>query len=101
MKRKSVYLAIFNVLCIISLFLVNLDISEREAYAMSLGYVFSNSYLPLIKFQYLEGQTTLKSPPTLDWVQTLLLLLVFVDIYYLVRYLGSLRNEAFKIKNGS
>lgn len=85
----------------ISLFLVNLDILEREAYAKSIGFVFSNSYLPLIKFEYLEGQTVLKSPPTLDWVQTLLLLLAFVDVYYLVRYLGSLRNEALKIEYGT
>jgi heme/copper-type cytochrome/quinol oxidase subunit 4 len=101
MLKRKFFIFTFNLVCIAFLLLINSDLSIREAYARSIGFTLTNTYFPLIKFQYLEGQLTLKSPPTLDWTQTLILLLVFVDVYYLAKSLRGNKKDAPEYKNKS
>jgi hypothetical protein len=87
-SKKLIYIIIFNIFGFLSLFFVVSDLSAREVYARSIGFTITNYYLPLLKFQLMKGAVTLESPPTLDWVQLLLVSLLFVDTYYFVKLVG-------------
>lgn len=62
------------------LYLVLQDLDSRLAYAESEGFKAYFEYSILIRWSVLsKGNTVLKSPPALDWVQVISLILILVN----------------------
>jgi len=88
--NTGVKVAIVDGLCLVALALVLQDLAGRTAYAASShygappgGYVPSFSYSILMRtFTMSGGPLALVSPPTLDWVQLLALILVVANGWY-------------------
>ncbi len=79
---KSKTLA-FDILALIALYFVEYNVAWRNAYARSEGLLPSTGYAPFLKYFLIEGASVpLRSPPTLDWVQVLLVSLVVVNAFY-------------------
>ena len=77
----------FNVVVILLTYLVNQDVAARNAYASVLSFAPSTSNSILTHTLTLTGRgTVLRSPPTLDWFQLLLLIAVAADAYTLWGY---------------
>ena len=70
-------------------FLILQDLQWRVTYASSvLRYTPSYTYSVLTQFFAMGGSTTpLRSPPTLDWVQLLVVVLVILNLTYAYRSL--------------
>jgi len=90
-SRRTLWVVIADVLLITGLYYVLLDLQWRSAYASSLHYAcegpcsytasFSRSILTQF-FTMSGNNSSLTSPPTLDWVQLLVLALVLINVWY-------------------
>lgn len=78
----------FNVILLAAAYEVLADLSWRAGYAEREGLTYSFSYSLLIRTSDLAGrQSPLFSPPTLDWIQVIVLVGVVANIYFLAEFL--------------
>ena len=78
-------------------FLILQDLQWRSSYAAAEGLSPSYSYSVLTQFFAISGGgATLTSPPTLDWVQLLVVVLVVLNVWYAYR---SLRRRNLDVKS--
>ena len=89
MANTGVKVAIVDALCLVSLALVLQDLAGRTAYAASSHAAAPSGYVPTFSYYILTrtftmsgGALALVSPPTLDWIQLLALILVVVNGWY-------------------
>lgn len=89
MVRTAVKVALFDAAVLVALLLVLNDLSTRTSYARS--WMPSTSYLPFLRvFSMVRTcrlpcvSMTLTSPPTLDWVQVLVVLLLASNLVFIL-----------------
>ncbi|MBI3840577.1 MAG: hypothetical protein HY297_01240 [Thaumarchaeota archaeon] len=83
MASRLFKVLVANAVILVAEYLVIRDIQGRTAYAARQGLSPSYSYSILTQFFTLvRGSTTLQSPPTFDWVQGLVAVLVLVNLWY-------------------
>jgi len=84
MVGTGVKVLVIDAVLLVAGLLIQQDVLWRSAYASSvLGYSPSVSYSVLTKFFEMTGRvTSLNSPPTLDWVQLVAVLLLIVNFWY-------------------
>ena len=99
--RKLVYeVALLDIVLLLALYLVLGDLAWRVQYAESdrpaalHGYAASFSYSLFTRFFTMTGSgVSLTSPPALDWVQVIALVLILVNawfVYVVVKERGKL-----------
>jgi hypothetical protein len=81
-----------DVVLLVFAYYVQEDLDWRSSYAAFRGYSPTTHYSLLIRtFQMVGGGVPLQSPPTLDWIQVVILILIVVNVSYLY---GVLRNHS-------
>jgi len=94
--RKEVFLGAFDVLAFASLYFVLQDLASRMSYVRSERLVPGISYYIFFHTSSIQGsgiQFQLVSPPVLDWVQVIIVLLVLVNGYYIASILRRARRD--------
>ena len=95
MRRLTPLVLLFDLVLLAALYLVQQDLGWRNYYAgiphaATSGYVPSFSYSVGIRYFTMSGGAfPLTSPPTLDWVQVIVLLLVLANGWLAYQYLKS------------
>lgn len=70
------------------------DVSSRVGYAQREGLSFTFAYSLFIKTSDLSGRgSQLVSPPTLDWIQVLVLVAVVANVLFLAELVGERRER--------
>lgn len=88
MFRTVAKVVLVDAVLLVALLYVSGDLQWRVDYAASphghtLGYLPSFTYSVLIRwFSMTGGSATLNSPPTLDWVQLIVLTLAVVNVWF-------------------
>jgi hypothetical protein len=84
MVGTGIKVLIIDAVLLVAGLLTQQDVLWRSAYASSvLGYSPSVSYSVLTKFFLMAGRgTSLNSPPTIDWVQIVAVVLLIVNFSY-------------------
>ncbi len=83
MVRTGVKVLGVDSVLLVTEYLVLQDVLWRSAYASSEGLSPSYSYSLLTQFFTMAGRSlVLESPPTLDWVLVLLVVLVILNLWY-------------------
>ncbi len=86
--------AVLDALLIAAAYFVFGDQVWRASFASSEHFVATVTYLPFIQFFSMSGWTIpLESPPTLDWLQVFLAIIVVSNLYYAWRVLSSRRDR--------
>jgi len=94
--RREVFLGTFDVLALGSLYFVLQDLASRASYVRSERLMPGTSYYIFFHTFSIQGggvQFQLVSPPVLDWVQVIIVLLVVVNGYYLASILRRARGD--------
>jgi hypothetical protein len=82
--------ALVDVVLLIFAYLVTQDLAWRNSFDDFRGYAASTSYSFLTRRLMLStGSTVLTSPPTLDWVQVAIAILIILNIAY---FLGTFKS---------
>ncbi len=85
MVRTGVKVLVVDSVLLVTEYLVLQDLLWRSAYASSEGLSPAYSYSLLTQFFIMAGRgLVLESPPTLDWVLVLLVVLVILNLWYSV-----------------
>jgi hypothetical protein len=72
-----------DALLIVAGYFVAVDLQWRSSYAVSEGLAPSTSYLPFVRLFTMAGRAfPLQSPPTLDWLQTLVAAFIVLNLWY-------------------
>ena len=93
MSRTVLKLALVDLVLLTGLYYVIQDLQWRSSYASSVHYACGGpcSYTPSFSHSILtqfftmtnaNTNTSLTSPPTLDWIQLLVLALVVINVWY-------------------
>ena len=95
--RRSVVLAVFDLLALAILYFVLQDLAWRKSYAESEGLTISTKYSLFVRIPKISNggpmvKLSLVSPPALDWVQVIVVTLVLVNGFYAFRMLRASRN---------
>ena len=81
-----------NALLVLAAYEVLSDLSYRVGYATNEGLSFAFSYSLLVRSSDLSGRgSQLVSPPTLDWIQVIILAAVVANAIFLSELLGKRR----------
>jgi hypothetical protein len=109
-SRRTLWVVIADVLLLTGLYYVVLDLQWRSAYASSIHYAcegpcsytasFSRSILTQF-FTMTGNNASLTSPPTLDWVQLLVLALVLINVWYGYSFIFERRKEGSNAAAGA
>jgi hypothetical protein len=95
---------VVDVVLVLFGYLVVEDLQWRSSYAVSERLTPSYTYLPFTRFFNMSGRIfqgspqQLVSPPTFDWVQFIIAVLVAVNLWYL--YLGLRKRGTVKTIEG-
>lgn len=93
MVRRIVTTAVFDLLALVFLYFVMQDLAWRNSYAEGEHLTPSTTYSLFIRTLSIKGATLqipkLVSPPTLDWVQVVIALLIVVNGLYIFSRLRS------------
>ena len=87
MVRRAGALAVFDFLALAVLYFVLRDLAWRTSYAESERLILRTTYSLFIRMFRVTGntiQTPLVSPPALDWVQVVAVLLIVVNGLYVL-----------------
>lgn len=83
MVRWYVKLVVFDAFALAALYFVLDDLAARNSYAVSEGLTPGASYSIFTRMFSIGGRSIpLVSPPTLDWVQVIVVVLVVVDLAF-------------------
>ncbi len=85
MVRTGYKILVADAVLLFGEYLILQDLRWRSTFASSEGFSPSFSYSVLTQFFTMSGRgLTLESPPTLDWVQLIVAVLVVMNAWYLV-----------------
>lgn len=85
MKQGLWKVLIFDAVLLVYVYFVQEDLAWRSEYAVSRGATVTTSFFPLTRtFQMVRGGVQLTSPPTLDWLQVVVGLLILVNVVFLL-----------------
>jgi hypothetical protein len=94
LKTGPLKLAVADAFLLIAGYYVLQDLSWRSAYAVSRGFTPTSAYSLLTRMFSLTGQGSgLQSPPTLDWVQVVVALLIIANVSYVWDWYRSSRTS--------
>jgi hypothetical protein len=83
LRTGLLQVAFVDAVLLIFAYFVYQDLDWRNSFAASHGYAPSTSYSLLTRTFTLTGKgTTLQSPPTLDWIQVVVALLIVINLVY-------------------
>lgn len=89
MVRTSLKVIAVDAVLLVGAYFVLQDLQWRSGYASQEGFNPSTFYAILTQSFVMTGRgLSLQSPPTLDWVQVLVVALVALNAWYLLRLLG-------------
>ena len=87
-------LAVVDAVLLIFAYYVFGNLEWRNSYASSHGFVPTTSFSLLTRSLALAGKgTVLRSPPTLDWIQVVVALLIIVNFVYAFEALRAPRSQ--------
>jgi hypothetical protein len=83
--RKGIWqVLVLDVILLVFAYFVQEDLTWRNDYATSHGATVSTSYSLFTRtFQMVRNETTLRSPPTLDWLQVVIAVLIIANVAFL------------------
>lgn len=97
MRTGILKVALVDAVLLVFAYYVLQDLSWRDSYAASRGFSASTSFSLLTRrLELTSGGTTLVSPPTLDWIQVVIALLIIVNVAYVVGVLRGPKQNSVK-----
>lgn len=86
MVRTSVKVVLLDLVLLLSAYFVLQDLAWRTSYAAYRGFSPSFSYSVLTQFLTMTDQNDiLVSPPTLDWIQLLVVVFAAANIWFIYK----------------
>jgi hypothetical protein len=102
MVRTSLKVLAVDTVLLIGVYFVLQDLQWRSGYASQEGFTPSTIYSVLTKSFAMTGRSlALQSPPTLDWIQVLVVVLVALNAWYLLRLFGPNRRGKKAVAAGT
>jgi hypothetical protein len=94
LKTGFLKVAVLDVVLLVFAYYVLQDLDWRSSFAVSRGFGATTSYSLLTRMFEMVGRgTTLQSPPTLDWIQVVVAILIILNLGYAFGALRGSRRE--------
>jgi hypothetical protein len=95
LKTGPIKIVVTDLVLVVFGYYVLQDLDWRSGFASSRGFSSSTAYSFLTRSFAMTGQgSVLRSPPTLDWIQVVVALLIIVNLVYAFDALKGARGSA-------